>query len=109
MTEAPVIIFVVNPLGISLKDQLTIEERVYEICNAQSIGAALENMALTAEHLGLGSLWICDTYFAYQELMEWLGMEGELFAAMAIGYKNEMPSPRPRKKLEDITEWRLEG
>lgn len=109
MTEAPVVIFAVNPLGISLENSLTAEERIYEICNAQSIGAALENMALTAEHLGLGSLWICDTYFAYRELMEWLGMEGELFAAMAIGYKNETPSPRPRKKLEDVTEWRTEG
>mgnify|MGYP002564349117 FL=1 len=38
------------------------DERVPEICNAQSIGAAIENMTLTATELGLGSLWICDTF-----------------------------------------------
>ena len=99
MEQAPVVIFVVNPLGIGMNRSLTVEERVYELCNAQSIGAALENMSLTAFDLGLGSLWICDTYFAQEELMGWLGAEGELAAAMAVGYAAESPQARPRKKL----------
>lgn len=107
MEQAPVVIFVVNPLGIGMNRSLTVEERVYELCNAQSIGAALENMSLTAFDLGLGSLWICDTYFAQEELMGWLGAEGELAAAMAVGYAAESPQTRPRKKLEDAVEWRI--
>lgn len=107
MEQAPVVIFVVNPLGIGMNRSLTVEERVYELCNAQSIGAALENMSLTAFDLGLGSLWICDTYFAQEELMGWLGAEGELAAAMAVGYAAESPQARPRKKLEDAVEWRI--
>ncbi|MCI9508208.1 MAG: nitroreductase [Angelakisella sp.] len=106
MAQAPVVILVMNPLGLPLDRDLTPEERVYEICNAQSLGAAMENISLAAESLGLGSLWICDTYFAYQELMEWAGGTGELFAALALGYPGEAPPSRPRKPLSEIVEWR---
>ena len=106
MEQAPVVVFVVNALGIQLSRALTEEERVYEICNAQSIGAAMENMSLAAAEAGLGSLWICDTYFAYPELLAWLHTEGELFAAMALGYADEEPPARPRKKLDEVTVWR---
>ena len=106
MQQAPVTIFIVNPLGADLQKQLTPEERIYEICNAQSIGAAIENMALAATGLGLGRLWICDTYFAYPELKEWLGIDGEIFAALIVGYADEEPAARPRKTLEEVTEWR---
>ena len=106
MRQAPVIILIINPLGLSLNRVLTAEERVYELCNAQSVGAAVENMCLTATDLGLGSLWICDTYFAYEELCDWLCAEGTLVAALAVGYADENPSPRPRKPLTDVVEWK---
>ena len=61
MRQAPIIIFVVNPLGLDLLTPQNAENRVFEICNAQSIGAAVENMSLAAVEAGLGSLWICDT------------------------------------------------
>ena len=106
MAQAPVTILIVNTLGMNLSASLTPEERIYEICNAQSIGAAIENMTLAANSLGLGSLWICDTFFAHRELMDWLGGEGELAAAMTLGYADEDPSPRPRTPMEQIAEWR---
>lgn len=106
MEQAPIVIFIINQLGLSANNHLSAEERIYEICNAQSIGASIENMILTATDLGLGSLWICDTYFAYEELCDWLHTKGELFAAMAIGYANETPPARPRKDIESIVEWR---
>ncbi len=106
MAQAPIAIFVINPLGMKLQSPLTPERRIYEICNAQSIGAAMENMTLTATEHGLGSLWICDTYFAYDELKQWLATEGEPVAAMAIGYADEAPAARTRKGLEEIVEWR---
>ena len=106
MENAPVIIFIVNSMGIDIHSSLKPEERIYEICNAQSIGAAIENMTLTATELGLGSLWICDTYFAYKELSDYLNIEGELFAAMTVGYADENPTARPRKGMIDIVEWR---
>ncbi len=106
MEQAPIIIFIANSLGVDIYSSLNPEERIYEICNAQSIGAAIENMTLTATELGLGSLWICDTYFAYKELCDWLKADGELFAAMAVGYADEKPFPRPRKSIDDVVEWR---
>ncbi|MCM1063351.1 MAG: nitroreductase family protein [Eubacterium sp.] len=106
MRQAPVIIFIVNTLGANLSRPLTADERIAEICNAQSIGAAVENMALAATELGLGSLWICNTFFAYRELCEWLDTDGELYAALAVGYADEEPTARPRKDMRDAVEWR---
>ncbi len=63
-------------------------------------------MSLTAVELGLGSLWICDIYFAYKELSEWLNTKGELLAALAVGYADETPQARLRNSLNDIVEWR---
>lgn len=106
MAEAPTIVFVVNSLGKSILAELTLEERVSEICNVQSISASIENMLLAATEKGIGSLWICDTFFAYPELCKWLDRDGQLVAAIAFGYPNECPDERPRKKFEDIVEWR---
>ena len=104
MEQAPTVILVINPLGIDVRKPVTSEDRIYEICNAQSIGACMENMTLTATDLGFGSLWICDTYFAYDELKTWAG--GEITAAMVVGYADESPSKRPRRNFDDIVEWR---
>jgi len=106
MAEAPVVVFVMDTLGKSILAELTPEERISEICNIQSIGASIENMLLSATEKGIGSLWICDIYFAYSELCEWLGSGGQPIAAVAFGYPNEFPKERPRKKMEDAVEWR---
>ena len=106
MEEAPVILFVVNPLGKGIFEKLNPEERVYEICNIQSLSASIQNMLLAATEKGIGSLLICDIYFAYFELCNWLDTEGELIAAIAFGYPNEFPKMRPRKNIQDVVEWR---
>ncbi|MCC0726614.1 nitroreductase family protein [Clostridioides sp. ZZV14-6045] len=106
MKQAPITIFILNKLGKSPLENLSAEERFYEMSNIQSIGAAIQNMSLTAVELGLGSLWICDVYFAYHELCEWLDTDSQLVAAISLGYPDEQPSKRPRLKLNDVTEWR---
>ena len=106
ITEAPAIVFAVNSLGKSIMEELTTEEHVSEICNIQSISASIQNMLLAATEKGIGSLWICDIYFAYPELSKWLDCDGQLIAAIAFGYPNEFPEERPRKKIEDVVEWR---
>lgn len=104
MQQAPVLIFIVNTLATPFNKELSMDERVSEICNAQSIGAAIENMTLEATAQGLGSLWICDSFFAQKELSAWAG--GELYAVLAVGYADEAPAARPRKKVEEVVEWR---
>ncbi len=107
MRQSAAVIFVVNTLGAELSRTLSVDERVYEICNAQSIGAAVQNMSLAAVELKLGSLWVCNTFFAQPELNEWLNTDGELFAALAVGYASESPAPRPRKPISETVEWML--
>ncbi len=107
MEQAPVVVFVVNTLGKDLMENVSVEERVSEICNTQSIGASIENMLLAATEKGIGSLWICDIYFAYSELCDWLDQEGQLMAAIAFGYPNEFPRERPRRKFEEAVEWKF--
>lgn len=71
-----------------------------------SIGACVENMCLRATDLGLGTLWIRDTVYVSQEITEIYGQEDmELNCALAIGYQDEFPKSRTRKKVKNITEW----
>ena len=70
MREAPVLIVVMNPYGKSPFENITVDERVTEIVDSLSAGAAIQNMLLEAERLGVGTLWIANTCFAYPELVE---------------------------------------
>ncbi|EEG47564.1 nitroreductase family protein [Blautia hydrogenotrophica] len=109
MEQAPVSVFVLNSLGKGLFSSMNEEERIFEVCNIQSVSAAIQNMLLAAEHKGIGSLWIYDIFFAYEELCQWLGTEGELLAAVSFGYPNEAPKPRPRKELDKVVVWKDGG
>lgn len=105
--SSPALIVVVNTNGISPFVTIDSDARVTEICDSLSIGAAVQNMLLTAERLGLGTLWIANTCFAYNELTEFLQTDGQLVGAVAVGYSAETPAPRPRKGLDEISEYRI--
>lgn len=107
MWEAPVIIAVINTNAKSPFLPTDNDERFTELCDSLSIGASIENMLLTAEELGLGTLWIANTCFAYQELTTYLDTEQQLICAIVIGYANENPKQRPRKMLSEIVEYWL--
>lgn len=105
METAPVVIVVLNTNGKSPFVQLDVDDRFTEMNDLLSIGASIENMLLKAEELNIGTLWIGNTCFAYQELIEYIGSTAELVGAIALGYKAETPAMRPRKRLEDIVEY----
>lgn len=106
MEEAPMLIAVLNTCGKSILTPLTRDQRVTEIVDSLSIGAAIENMLLQAEREGIAALWIANTCFAYPELVEYIGTEQQLIGVIATGYGAESPAPRPRKPLEEIIEYR---
>lgn len=106
MEEAPVLILVLNENGKSPFLEADADERIAEICDTLSIGASIENMLLRAEELGLGTLWIANTCFAYRELTEYLGTDAQLVGAVAVGYAAEQPGERSRKGLEEMVEFR---
>ena len=109
MREAPALAVVMNPYGKSPFRSITADERVTEIVDSLSIGAAIQNMLLEAQRLGIGTLWIANTCFAYPELTEFIKEPGQLVGAVAMGYADEAPGQRPRKRLDEIMEYRYSG
>ena len=106
MRQAPVTIIVMNPGGNSPYEPADSNARTTEICDTLSIGAAVQNLLLAAQEKGLGTLWIANTLYAYDELCEFIGEKGQLACAISLGYPDEDPNPRPRKPIEDILEFR---
>ena len=106
MHKAPVLILVLNPDTGSPFDPQNPVSRFAEIADTLSIGAAVENMLLKAASLGLGSLWIANTCFAYPELTAYLKTDAQLVCAVSLGYPDEAPAGRPRKTPEEVTEYR---
>ncbi|MBQ3515553.1 MAG: nitroreductase family protein [Lachnospiraceae bacterium] len=107
MEQAPVLIVILNTNGSTPFVDLDVDNRITEICDTLSIGASIENMLLKATEIGLGTLWIANTCYAYKELTEYLNTTKQLVGAIAVGYADEKPAQRPRKKMEDIVEYRL--
>ena len=66
----------------------------------------IEDMILTATGYGLGTLWIANTCFAYNELMDFIGTDSQLTGIVAVGFADEVPAKRPRKPFEEIIEYR---
>ena len=106
MQEVPCLIAVLNTNQYTPFASIENEKRIVEISDSLSIGAAIENMILTATGYGLGTLWIANTCFAYNELMDFIGTDSQLTGIVAVGFADESPAKRPRKPLEEIVEYR---
>lgn len=66
----------------------------FEVADLQSIGAAIENLILTANALAIDSLWICDVLYAYQNYMDYLKLKNPLIACVALGYQTLHHTPK---------------
>lgn len=95
-------------LGVYAKAAKTGEYMSFtgNICDTLSIGASVENMLLTATELGYGTLWIANTCFAYEELVAYMEITGQLIGAVSLGLSAENPNPRPRKSMREVVEYR---
>jgi nitroreductase len=105
MEQAPVTAFVFNASGLAPWQPHSVEQMVDAVVDVQSIGASIQNLLLAAQDQGLGSLWICDVFFAYEELCAWLGEAGQMVAAVSLGYADEAPAARPRKPMSELVRW----
>lgn len=105
MKQAPVLISVVRPGGSHPFGEIGGVDRVMELLEAMSVGAAVENMLLEACALGLGTLWIGNTFLTYDPVCEALDVRGQLLGVVALGYADENPDARPRKPREEIIRW----
>lgn len=105
MEQAPVTVFIFNPGGTAPWLARSIDQNFTDIVDIQSIGAAIQNMLLAAEELGIGSLWICDVFSAYEELCTWMGEDSEMIAAISFGIPDEHPIARKRKPFDEVVKW----
>lgn len=105
MEQAPVTVFVFNPYGLHPWLPHSIKQSFENIVDVQSVGASIQNMLLSAQELGIGSLWICDVFYAYEELSSWLGEKGQMVAAVSLGYPDESPNARSRKSITEVIRW----
>ncbi len=76
-----------------------------EVMDIQSVGACIENMLLRARDLNVASLWIGYILKIESELKRKFSLEKRLIAAVALGYTDHFPKKRPRKTVEEVTEW----
>lgn len=105
MKQAPVLIGIVRPEGTYPFEEISGFDRVTELLEAVSVGAAVENMLLEACALGLGTLWIGYAFITYDAVCSALGLSGQLMSVVALGWPDENPAPRPRKSLEEIVRY----
>ena len=105
MKQAPVTVIIFNPTSKHPLLERDTLETYSDVVDIQSVGAAIQNMCLAAVDLGLGSLWICDVFFGYEELCAWLGEKGQMIAALSLGYTVQDSQPRPRRGVTEVTEF----
>jgi nitroreductase len=95
MEQAPVLVMVWNAN----------ETKLLESSSLQSVAAAIQNMLLKAYSVGLGSLWICDIYYATEALTKHLDKPWTLVAAVTLGWPAEAPAPRSKKTIFEVSEF----
>ncbi|MDO5516700.1 MAG: nitroreductase family protein [Clostridium sp.] len=106
MLQAPVFIVCVADIVSRIEDeQITIDEASSEnevklIIRDTSL--AIENMLLQATESGLGTC--CVAWFTQKEIRPVLNIPEDKYvvAVITVGYKDEDPKMRPRKKIQEI-------
>lgn len=69
------------------------------------IGAAVENMWLAANTIGLGAVFMADVLVAEEAIRQRLGMAGDLVGVLSVGYHDGAGRPSMGSRLEDLTVW----
>lgn len=90
ISECPVVFVVCHVEGDPYKGVKEISGRRgltdRELMDTLSIGAMVENMILEATERGLGSLWIGDFTYAYDQLRDVTGIRENVVAVVAVGH-----------------------
>jgi nitroreductase len=110
MLSAPVFIVCVADIRSRIKDDMEIllnenspQQALKLVIRDTSI--ATEHIVLEAEILGLSTCWVGD--FSQEEIRQVLNIPADKYivSILTLGYADESPEARPRKKLEDIVHY----
>lgn len=83
------------------------EAKVLEIENVAAAAAAVQNLLLTVQAMGLGAKWRTGEWARDPMVKELLGFEADqhIIAFIYIGYPEFVAEPAPRPSFEDRTVW----
>lgn len=107
MLSAPVFIVCVADIRCRIEGTVDVilnenspQEELKQILRDTSI--SMEHILLEAENLGLGTCWVA--WFTQDEIRPILNIPTDKYVVgiITVGYANETPKARPRKKLEEI-------
>lgn len=112
MISAPVFIVCVADIRCRIEGKVDVllnenssQEELKQIIRDTSI--SIGYILLEAENLGLGSCWVA--WFTQEEIRPLLNIPNDKYVVgiITIGYANESPMARPRKKIEEITHYEV--
>ena len=75
------------------------------ITEEHSVAAAIQNICLRAYDLGLGSLWIGDVFYAYEQTREYFSKTWKLSGAITLGYPDTVGKVSKKKTLSEVAEF----
>lgn len=110
MMTAPVFIVCVADVRCRIKEDIEVyldenspQDEVKRIIRDISISAGY--MLLQANNLGLGGCWVAE--FTQEEIITVLNIPSDKYVVgvITVGYPNETPKARPRKKIEEIVHY----
>jgi len=70
-----------------------------------AISAAIQNMILTAESLGIGSCWLDTPLFCEEEINKLFNTKDKLTAILTLGYPAEEGRRAPRKPFSETVKY----
>ena len=112
MLSAPVFILCVADISCRLEGNVDVslnenspQEELKQIIRDTSISVG--HILLEADNLGLGTCWVA--WFIQDEIRPILNIPADKYVVgiITLGYANETPKARPRKKLEEITHYEI--
>ncbi len=104
LNSAPALIYVFNTGVLAEKYRILGKsyQRKANLFENQSISAAIENIILGAEELGVGTVWLGSPVFVNKGIEKILKTKFELIAIIGIGYYDKKPKRTHRLPLEEI-------
>lgn len=70
-----------------------------------SVAAAIQNIGLRAYDLDIGSLWIGDVFYAFEETKKHFNKEWKLSGAIALGYPGTEGKVPKKLSLDEVAEF----
>ena len=103
---APAIILIYNSQEVKAlknkyKEMYSNFEEIIPKAELSAISAAIQNMILTAESIGIGSCWLDTPLFCKKEIAEFTGINKELVAVLTLGYPAENGTRSSRKPVSE--------